>query len=603
MSYKNYKNDFLKDSGSQDQLRKRKDMVKRDTFSKERKERYKRYVTFFRMNPSIFIKKYFGIHLHPYQVLMIWVLQRSNLAYIVASRASAKTWIIAVWSLTLAVLYPGIKVVVCAKTIKQGAIILNEKLTSLRDNYPNVARELVSITSNANVNEAIFRNGSSIKVVPSSENSRGNRANYVIVEESRLVPRDTLEGVIKPFLETRTPPFRLKPEYADDPKYLEEGIISYITSSWYKAEYWYSYVKATIRRMLSGDKTANFLAFDYLISLKHNIKTKAMLKTEMEDADPVTVQLEYLNIPSGQSGKSYFTLSMFNRNMKRAFYPQRLDIYNDRRNPFHIEKTEGEIRVISVDIATRANKTSDNTIISCARLIPNRGRGYVRHLVYMESHKGKNTVIQAKRIKEVFFDFEADMIVLDLQNAGISIFDSMTQVTTSEERGIDFPAMTVSDNIHIDEKLKEELRNRTLGIDAIPVIFPILASQALNAHIAVAFRNSLQKKMWHFLLDETSVEEFLIKTYKDFMTHETEYRAFYLNPYLNTTLFVGECVNLEMNLVNGLIKLSEKENTYKDRYTSVSYLNYVVGFFDIELLKEKDNSSDLDAILGVTQIV
>lgn len=421
MSYTNYQNDFIKDSSTQDVTRKRKDMVKRDVYMTERMERYKRYITFFRLNPTIFIKRYFGIHLHPYQVLMIWVLQRSTLGYIVASRAAAKTWIIAVWSLTLAVLYPQIKIIVCAKTIKQGAIILSEKLSSLRDTYPNVAREIVSITTNANVNEAIFRNGSTIKVVPSSENSRGNRANYIIVEESRLVPKDILEAVIKPFLFSRTPPYRLKPEYADREDLKEEGIISYITSAWYKSEYWYSYVKSTIKRMVQGDKTANFLAFDYLISLRHNIKTKIMLQNEMNDADPLTVQMEYENLPSGAGGKSYFTMSMFKRIMKRAFYPQRMDVYNDKKNPFEIKKIEGEIRIVSVDIATRANKANDQTIISCARLIPTKGKGYVRHLVYMESHKGRNTVLQAKRIKEVFHDFEADWIVLDLQNAGIKI--------------------------------------------------------------------------------------------------------------------------------------------------------------------------------------
>lgn len=173
MSYKNYEDEFRKDSSTQDVFRQRKDMVNRDVFSKERKERYKRYITFFRLNPNIFIKHYFGIYLHPFQRLMIWVLQRSNLAYIVAARSASKTWLIAVWSLTLAVLYPGIKVIVCAKTIKQGALILSEKLTSLRDKHPNVQREILNITTNANVNEAVFRNGSTIKVVPSSENSRG----------------------------------------------------------------------------------------------------------------------------------------------------------------------------------------------------------------------------------------------------------------------------------------------------------------------------------------------------------------------------------------------------------------------------------------------
>lgn len=603
MSFKNYKNDFRKDSDSQDVFRKRKDTVKRDSFSRERKERYKRYVTFFRLNPALFIKHYFGIHLYPFQVLMVWILQRSTLAYFVAARGASKTFIIAIYSLTLAVLYPGIKVIACSKTIRQGSLIL-EKLEQLRQNYPNVAREIVSITTNANVNEATFRCGSTIKVVPSSESSRGNRANYIIVEESRLVPKEILEAIIKPFLFSRTPPFRLKPEYADDDRFLEEGLISYITSAWYKSEYWYSYVKAAIKRMLKGDTTANFLALDYLVVLKHNIKTKQMLKDEMEDADPVTVQMEYLNLPSGQSGKSYFTLSMFNRTMKRAIYPQRQDIYNEKKNPFEIKKADGEIRLMSIDIATRANKKSDNTIISCARLIPTKSKGYQKQLVYMESHKGEHTDIQARRIKEIYYDLEIDYVCLDLQNAGIGIFDSLCQVTKSEERGIEFPAMTVAEDINIEEKLRIELRDRTLGLNAIPVIYPILASQSLNSQIAVSFRGSLQKKMWSFLLSDNEVEEFLIKTYKDFMTNDDDgARSFYLNPYVNTSLFIGECINLDMKLVNGVIKLSESGNNFKDRYTSVSYLNYVAGFFDKELMQDVDNTSDFDAMMSVTMVV
>jgi hypothetical protein len=507
--------------------------------------------------------------------------------------------------LTLAVLYPNIRVIICAKTIKQGSIILAEKLSSLRDTYPNVAREIKSITTNANDNVAIFHNGSTIKTVPSSENSRGNRANYIIVEESRLVPKDILESIIKPFLFSRTPPYRLKSEYAFDDRLKEEGIISYITSAWYKSEYWFSYVKSTIKRMLSGDKTANFLAFDYLTSIYHNIKTPQMIKNEMEDMDEVTAQMEYLNIPSGQSGKSYFKLSLFGRNLKSAFYPQRLDTYNAKKNPYEIKKTEGEIRIISIDVATRANRTSDNTIISCARLIPTRGKGYERHLVYMESHKGKNGVLQAKRIKEIFFDFEADWIVLDLQNAGVLIFDNLSQITDSPERGVEYPALTVANDNFIEEKLRIEMQERTLGLNALPVVYPILATNSLNSQIAVSFRSSLQKKLWKFLLPDGDAEEVLMKKYKDFLKHDDEgIRAFYMNPYVNTTLFIGECVNLDMTLVGGNIKLIEKEGNYKDRYTSVSYLNWIASqVFDIELLKEMDNSSDEDALLAVTMMV
>ena len=173
MSYQNYRNEYTKNAMTQDVHRKPKSMIKHDNLPKEREERYIEWITFFRRNPHRFVQDYFGIKLFPYQVLMLWVLQRSALAYIVASRAAAKSWLIAVWALTLAVLYPNIRIIICAKTIKQGSLILSEKLTSLRDTYPNVAREIKSITTNANDNLAIFHNGSTIKTVPSSENSRG----------------------------------------------------------------------------------------------------------------------------------------------------------------------------------------------------------------------------------------------------------------------------------------------------------------------------------------------------------------------------------------------------------------------------------------------
>ena len=168
-----FQNEFRKSSKTDDVFRKPKDMTLQSTLEGDRKERFKRWITFFRRNPHRFITDYFGIHLYPYQILMIYVLQKSNLAYIVASRASAKTWLIAVWSLTLAVLYPGIKIVVCAKTLKQGGILISEKIRQLQDSYPNVAREIKSLTANANVYEVTLQCGSTIKVVPSSDSSRG----------------------------------------------------------------------------------------------------------------------------------------------------------------------------------------------------------------------------------------------------------------------------------------------------------------------------------------------------------------------------------------------------------------------------------------------
>ena len=167
-----YKNAQRKDMTSQDPFRKPQSMVLHQTIEGERKERMKAWITFFRRNPHRFIESYFGIRLYPFQILMIWVLQRSNLAYIVASRAASKTFIIAIWAMTLCVLYPGIKVVACSRTMKQGALIIG-KIDELRNKYPNVAREIRALTNNPNDAKIIFQDGSTIIVVPSSESARG----------------------------------------------------------------------------------------------------------------------------------------------------------------------------------------------------------------------------------------------------------------------------------------------------------------------------------------------------------------------------------------------------------------------------------------------
>lgn len=566
-------------------------------------EKIKMWNHFFRKNPHRFIETYFGVRLYPYQVVMIWMLQKSFLAYFVASRAAAKSFIIALWSLTIAVLYPGSEVIACSKTIKQGSIIL-DKISSLRDIYPNIAREIKSITINANMNICYLHNGSTIKVVPSSESSRGNRATYIIIEESRLVPKEILEAIIKPFLYSRKPPYMLTNKYSSIPDLQEEGRISYITSAWYKSEYWYAYVKQTIKKMVSGDDAYNFLALDYLITIFHSIKTSAMIEAEKSDIDPMTFQLEYLNIPAGQSGKSYFRQSMFPRVIRKSFYPQKDDDYNPRKNPYGIKKVQGELRLICCDVATRANKENDQTAIGCIRLLPT-SRGYERQLVYLDVSKGRSTILQALGIKRLMDDFEGDFIVLDLQQAGITLFDLLSQATTDDIRGKTYDGFTVYPHSSLDEALIKELMTRTISLNARPLIYPILATQRLNNDIAVSFRSALQKKLWHFLSSDVDGEEYLIKTNKEFLEikDDSYSRSFYISPYVNTDFLVSECCNLELSLVNGLIKLTEPSGGWKDRYSTVSYANWFISFLDNEIMKENTTYSDWEAISGMTVVL
>ena len=604
-----YKNQELKNLKSQDVFVRPKNMVIAKELDQDRINRLKDWITFFRRNQHIFIEDYMGVKLYPYQKLIIYAMQQSDLSYIIAARASAKSWLASVFAISQCILYPGSEVVIVAKTLRQAGLIVSKKISTLMDESPNIRREILKFTSTINSYIVEFRCGSTITVVASSENSRGNRSTLLIFEEARLIPQDVIEKVLLPFSVMRMPPYRKLPEYANDERLDEHGKISYISSAWYTSEPWFKGATKCIERVVAGDETASFLAFDYLICVKHNIKSWKMILNETANMSKMTISMEYCNIPSGASGKAYFKSSLFKRKLKQAFYPQKNDTYDKKKNPYGIKKVDGEIRIVTVDVATRANKTNDNSINACIRLIPVVGKGFERHLSYMESHPGQHVGVQADRIKELYFDFEADYLVIDLQAAGIGIFDSLSENTLSEERGLTYPPLTVVDEIFTSikpEAIRDLRENHTRGINALPVIFPITASASLNHKIATSFRSSLQKGLWKFLFNEGEAERFLLKTAKEFRDNDdnSENHGFFLNPYVQTSLFISECINLDMKLVNGLVKLEEKSGAFKDRYSAISYADWIISSeFDRSLLTEENESDDYDIMAALVQSV
>lgn len=168
--------------------------------------------------------------------------------------------------------------------------------------------------------------------------------------------------------------------------------------------------------------------------------------------------------------------------------------------------------------------------------------------------------------------------------------------------------MTVVDEVFdcIKQEYRDELRtNHTRGVNALPIIFPISANQSVNSQMANYFRSSLQKHLWRFLIPENDAEEYLVKAVKGFTENsDSETNAFYLHPYLQTSLMVGECINLDMTLANGLVKLTEKPGCYKDRYSCISYANYIISTqFDKSLLKQDDDSDEYSEIFSLVQAV
>ena len=574
--------------------------------TRQKKDRFKSWITFYRFNPSFFVEHYMEVPLYPYQRFWLNIMARSTEFVAIASRASAKSWLIAVYAIARCILYPGTIVALASSTKAQAGLIISEKCKSLLEEHPNIQRECSNIVTNQNKWEMTFYNGSKINVVVSGEGGRGHRSHVTVLEERRLIPNAIIDSVIRPFLVSRQPLYMKNPKYASIAELREEPQEIIITSAHYKSYEWYPEIKKFIKMVASGDTDVKVIFFDYLISLRHGIKTKKQMQREKETLDPITFLMEYGNIPYGSSALSFYKLGLFDRSIQRSWRPIRDEIFLlVHKNIYNIEKLEEEMRIVSVDIAMRAGSTNDNTIISCGRLLPSR-KGWMTEVVYMESHNGKNTNLQALRIKQIYEEFQGDILVLDLQNAGISVFDALTSVTKDEIRGIEYPPYTVMNSPNVDSKVYDELMSRTLGQDAVQCIFPISANAALNSLIAVKFRERLKKKLISFLIDDNTEEEFLIKSgNKDILDQEnTGVRAYLLQAHLQTSLMINESIALEMAPAQGLIKLVEPAGSRKDRYTSVSYMNYYVSLMDTDLLRDKYSDWDDEMeFLGVSFVV
>jgi hypothetical protein len=209
----------------------------------------------------------------------------------------------------------------------------------------------------------------------------------------------------------------------------------------------------------------------------------------------------------------------------------------------------------------------------------------------MESWQGEHTGKQALRIKQIYHDFEADYVVLDLQNIGIQVFEALAVITKDEERGIEYDAMTVFEHKSLDKSLIQELKEKTLAMNAKPVIYPIMAYAKLNSDIAVDFRDKLQKNMISIPIPEVEAEDYLNTKNKEYMsTMDVNIRTWYLHPYRQFSEMINETVNMEFSIVSGNIKLETIGSARKDRYTSASYGNYFASLLEQDLLKEKDTS-------------
>jgi len=563
------------------------------------------WVTFFRRNLHRFVIDYLGIKLHLFQIIWIYLMGISQFIVTIASRAASKSFIIALYGCCRCILYPGSIIILCSSTKGQSKLLVSDKIEKELMRYsPVLRKEISGITANQNEVVVTFRNHSTIKVVTANDNARGNRSTTVVREECRQIKKYIDDSILSPFQIVRQTPYNTTEYYSKMDDLQEEPIDIYISSSWFdngSEDAWmWDIVDQAFDGMMKGDSSCLLLAFDESVALKHRIKTQKYFQTEKKKQDPITWELEFLNTRLKENRSAFFTYSMLSENQraKRPFYPRTLiDFKMGKKNPYDISKQQGEIRIVACDMAFIENKNNDNSIFSCIRLLPECttytregsenitvDNGYRRIVCYLESIQGGDIVKQAIRIRELFEDFGADYLILDMRNAGVAVYDLLAKVMYDEERGVEYIPLSCMNDESIANRIKIE--------GALPVIYVVNATQKLNSDIALDFRRVLESKKVDLLVSLEKASEEILPDFKEYMTAvDLDVQLFYEAPFLETQALISETTSLlyEKKVQTGAIVISEQGTNRKDRYTSVSYGSYFASMLEKDLVSNSDD--------------
>ena len=556
----------------------------------QRCDLFLQWMTFFRRNLHRFVETYLQIALYPYQVIIMYLMGCSVTFVAIAARAVAKSFMAALYSCCMAILYPGCLIVLVSKTKGQARKMVSEKIEKeLMRLSPNLSREIDKIQDNQNDTIVSFKNGSQIRVVIANEDARGNRANLVVIEEARLVSKKMLDAVVMPFLVTRQPPYLVKnPEYADVKELMEEPRRTYISSAWYKNHWLWKMVKETAREM-AADRRSLLAVFDYAITLRHNIKTRKQLIKDKKDFDAVTWEMEEENVMMAEGSSAYFTYDEIvpRQTLTRAFYPRR---FMDGRYRLGIPRQEGEVRIVSCDIAMINKKENDNSATTLIRMIPEgvftdeedtEHVDYHIQVPYIEANRGSDTLKQATRIKQLFHDFDADYCVLDVRSFGISVYDALAKVIYDDERGVEYKPWTCIN----DDTIADRVKNPS----ALPLLYAFTGSARRNSELAVVTKTMFTDKKIDLLVDkETALEEILPKMAEYVGTQDPEEQLFYERPYLETMALKNEMVKLQYEKTDIGIRLSEKSTEMKDRYISLAMGLYFASEYERSGIPESE---------------
>ncbi len=536
------------------------------------------WAAFYRANIDIFVRDYLQLDfLKWFQYMLLAMMNDSTNFVWIAARGMGKSFLIAIFACVRCILYPGTKVILTAGKRSQSINVLEKIQTELIPKSITLKAEIDMRASKFSGQDAkiCFKNGSYIKVVTAADSARSNRANILIVDEFRMIKKDIVDTVLRKFLTSRRmPPYKDLTEAERSAEYAKEpNMTEYLSSAYYKDHWSYAKTVDSFKSMLSEKSSSFVCSLPYQLSIKEGLLFPEDIQDEMMESDfnEIKFSMELGAMFWGGEDGAFFDFGSVSKNRKIPYpmLPGRLASKLGNSKKVAIPKKQnGEKRILSIDVALMSSKKNNNdaSALFINQMIPNKVGRYVNNIVYTDCFEGMVTQDQALLVRRLFDEYQCDYLVLDCQGVGMGIADLLIRDMVDPETGELYPAINYCNN--------KEMADRCTVPGAEKVIYAIKASAQFNSDCAVLLREGFRSGKIRLLDTELDGEDYMSSLPGWGSLNPQEHLDLQM-PYINTTLLINELVNLQHDETNGKVKIFEKSNMRKDRFSSLSYNYYV----------------------------
>ena len=554
---------------------------------------------YYRFNISRFAEEYLHVRLRLFQKILLVMMNLSTTFLYIASRGQGKSYLCAIFCCCRAILYPGSKIVIASGTRGQAINILEKITMELKPRSKELAAEIDEKNSKINGTNAVlaFKNTSYIKVVTSGESARGQRAHVLILDEFRLINKDTIDTILQHFLASKR-----EPEYSElteEEKKIEMDKeclrMMYLSSAYFQEHWSYGTCVDAFKFMLRDNSTHFICGLPYQLAIKEGLLGRDRVEEQMAASDFTEPKwaMEMGAVFWGAGDGSFFDYSTISksRHIKYPILPSRLSSkLIDNKSVRIPPKQNGEKRILSADIALMSSKKNNNdaTAIFINQMMPTKAGRYISNIVYCDSYEGLRTDQQALIIRKLYDEYQCDYIVIDTNGVGLGCYDALAHDISDPETGEIYPALSCMND--------KTMADRCTVPGADKVIWSIKANATLNSDCAFLLREGFRSGRIRLLVTEYDGKDNLseLKGYNNLS--EQEQLALRL-PYVHTTLLIDELVKLQHDESGGKVKIRERSGARKDRYSSLSYNYYVATQLESRFSKRNNQASSESFII------